>query len=117
MIELSPLQEQKIQRSECRTWLELVARQWYASDFPDAENYPVPDLMAHLKALHTAWQGAGLENIEHLSLLAFDVLQANTLGFDPASVAEMVDFFIAHAEGDNVGYAQNWIDLQLETKA
>lgn len=117
MFALTPEQEQKIQRQDRRIWQELVARQWYASGYPGAEDYPADALLSHLCAVYHACQRAGLESLEHISLLGFNVLRANSQGFDDDSVADMVDFFIGHARGDNIDYAQNWVELQLEGEA
>jgi hypothetical protein len=114
MIELSQSQEQKIQRQDCRTWLELVARHWYASTLPGAESYPVSVLIEHLKRVYFSCQRAGIEDIEATSLLGFNVLRANTLRFDEESITGMIDFFIQHVALENMEYAQNWIDLQFE---
>lgn len=114
MIEFTPKQETAILRRDCRTWTDLVAREWYVGDNPGAAAYSPNALIQHLRAVYFASSDAGIENMEYVTLLGFNVLRANTLECDPDSVEAMVDFFLRHAKEDNVDYAQNWIDLYLE---
>lgn len=114
MIEFTPEQEKKTLRNDCRSWAELVAQEWYESDAPGATDYPANALIQHLRAVYFTCHDAGIDNLEYVSRLGFTVLRANTLQCDPDDVEAIVKFFIHHAKGDNVDYAQNWIDLYLE---
>jgi hypothetical protein len=114
MIEFNSEQETKILSRDCRTWTELVAQEWYNSDYAGATDYPAQALTQHLRAVYFTCHDAGVDNMEYVSRLGFTLLRANTLQCDPVSVEALVGFFIHHAKGDNVDYAQNWIDLYLE---
>ena len=115
MIEFSENQESKALRHDCRAWTELVGQSWYTSENPLAADYPVEELIHHLRAVYFACSEAGIENMEYVTLLGFNVLRANASGCSAESVEAMVDYFLLHAQGDNVEYAQNWIDLYLDT--
>lgn len=116
MIEFTEKQENSIQRRDCRAWTELLAQEWYGADNPLSADYPVDQFVQHMRAVYFTCHDAGIENMEYVSLLGFDVLRANAQECDPADVTAIVVFFLRHANADNVGYAQNWIDLYLETE-
>ena len=114
MIDFTSEQEIKILRRDCRTWTELVAQEWYSSDYSSAADYPAKALTQHLRAVYFTCHDAGITNMEYVSRLGFTVLRANTLECEAIDIEAIVIFFIHHAKGDNVDYAQNWIDLYLE---
>lgn len=114
MIELSSQQELAIERRDRRFWIGRMAEEWYTADNPSAENYPVEDFLHHMGAVFRTCKRVGLESIEATSMLGFNVLRANVLGYSAQSVEAMVDFFLRYAASGNIGYAQRWIDLSLE---
>ncbi len=116
MLKITSAQQEKLQRQDCREWIELLADAWYASDYQGALEYPVADLIQHLRAVYLSCIAADLENIEHISLLGFNVLRANVAGYDEMSVKTLVNFFISFAQADQIEYAQNWIELNFSQK-
>jgi hypothetical protein len=114
MLELSSEQEEKIVRSNCRDWIKLMAQEWYSFETPENLDYPTDQFVSHLQAVYSTAIEAGLDEIDVISMLAFNVLRANRSGWDSESVDSMVVFYVAHAKGDNSGYAQNWIDIHLD---
>lgn len=103
-------------RRDCRDWTDLLADAWYNSDVPGALDYPADALTQHLRAVYLQCHEAGIDNLEYVSRLGFNVLRANTLACEGSEVSAMARYFVHHAKGDNVDYAQNWIDLYLEER-
>jgi hypothetical protein len=116
MIEITPHQQGLLQRQDCREWTELVANDWFTSGYQGALEYPVADAIQHLRAVYFSCLHAGIENIEYISLLGFNVLRANVAGYDESSVRTLVNFFITYAQTEQIDYAQNWIELNFSKK-
>ncbi|MDQ1834941.1 hypothetical protein [Massilia scottii] len=114
MIEFTADQEKKAMRRDCRVWTKLMAETWYASDYPHATDYPAVALVADLRDVYFACYNDDVKNTDSISLLGFIVLRANMLNCSNADIQSIVDYFFGHARGENVEYAQAWIEIYLE---
>ena len=90
---------------------------WYTSDYPNATDYPAAALVSDLRAVYFACHYGNVLNAGSISLLGFIVLRANMLNCSEVDVRSIVDYFLAYAQGDNVNYAQTWIEIYLEESA
>ncbi|NHZ33005.1 hypothetical protein [Massilia rubra] len=114
MIEFTEDQERRAMRRDCRVWTQLMVRAWYTSDYPNATSYPAVALVADLQWIYFACYNENMQNLDDISLLGLIVLQAKTLNCSNEDVACIANFFLFHAQANNVNYAKNWIEIYLE---
>lgn len=114
MIEFGEKQEKLAVQRDCRAWTKLMVEAWYSSDYTDATDYSPTALVLDLQEVYLTCQDNGLKNTGSISLLGFLVIRAKMLNCSEADLDSIVSYFLVHAQAENVGYAQNWIDLYLE---
>ncbi|MCE3607078.1 hypothetical protein LXA47_26265 [Massilia sp. P8910] len=114
MIEFTADQEKHAMRRDCRVWTELMVEAWYMSDHPHATDYAPVELVSDLGAVYFACRANDIKNVQHISVLGFDVLRARMLGCSKQDIAAIVQYFCRSAKGGNADLGQNWINIYIE---
>lgn len=113
MIEFTFEQEERVTRRDCRAWMELIIGAWYSSRYSYSNEYPAEILVSDLRKIYFFCQERNLVSAEQTALLAFIFLRANILRCTKADFDCIVEYFVSHAEMNNVHYANKWIDFYL----
>lgn len=113
MIEFTEEQEIRAMRKDCRVWTSLMVDAWYSSGYLHAHDYPSDVLVSHLKKIFYFCQEKKVASNEHIVLLTFLLLRANSLRCSPQDLEDVASYFLHHAKLNNIDYAKQWIDFYL----